>query len=261
MAAPSSIAFRPSRCRWCAAALSDLQRRRGERCDAAPCRHRSEEAAAAVQRARVLDTVREAGSARHGAALAAAPVVWLRHFEAPIAPLTDAERTGHADHLGALAAEPEAHARNPLHAYADDEDAKTPVDGVLCSLCRGRCCQHGVSNHGFVDIELLRRHRRRHGGTLDDAALHYLARLPDAHVQGSCVYHGERGCVLPRAERAPVCNGFACDSLRTARASVEGRAPSGLLIARVGHERLVGAAWLADLDAPALALPLPDDPA
>ena len=41
----------------------------------------------------------------------------------------------------------------------------------------------------------------------------YIRRLPSAGYQGSCVFHGEQGCTLPRSLRSDVCNAYFCAGL------------------------------------------------
>jgi hypothetical protein len=42
---------------------------------------------------------------------------------------------------------------------------------------------------------------------------HYLSRLPQQSLRGSCVFHAENGCNLPREMRSDVCNQHLCNSL------------------------------------------------
>ena len=110
-----------------------------------------------------------------------------------------------------------------------------------------------------MDSDLLRFRQARQGGSLDDGAAHYLARIPVQHVDGSCLYHGEEGCVLPRDERAPICNGWACPPLKAARRHMDAAAEGAVLAAYQGA-RVMAAAWLkADSrpNAPPRAQPLP----
>ena len=36
----------------------------------------------------------------------------------------------------------------------------------------------------------------------------YLARVPAAAYQDSCIFHGKRGCTLDRSMRADICNTY-----------------------------------------------------
>ena len=188
----------------------------------------------------------------------AAPVVWLRPYHAPLVPLRDDHRAEHLGFLQALAADPAALAQAPAPEWPDDTGDAPATDGPVCGHCRGHCCVQGVAWHGFIDIRLLHRRQAAHGGTLADAAAFYADALPTVHVQFSCLYHGELGCVLPRAERAPICNGYACDALKQARA-LQAAAPTAPLVlaGQIGGERL-DAAVLAGRERRELgSLPLP----
>ena len=90
-----------------------------------------------------------------------------------------------------------------------------PQPGALCAHCAGRCCRIGLASHAFVDAALLERWVERHPGSGVAHALQaYVGALPERHVQGSCLFHGARGCALPRDDRSAVCNRFACDALQ-----------------------------------------------
>jgi hypothetical protein len=115
----------------------------------------------------------------------------------------------------------------------------------------------GVAYHGFIDIRLLHRRQASHGGSLDDAAAFYAAMLPARHVLYSCLYHGEQGCVLPRADRAPICNGYACDALLQARALQDTDPVAPLLLAGEVAGELVESALLAGPSLQALPIPKP----
>jgi hypothetical protein len=61
-------------------------------------------------------------------------------------------------------------------------------------------------------------------------------------VGGSCAYHGDRGCVLPREDRAPICNAYACDSLQATRRTLDDE--SGAFIAETLVDQVPRAGWL-----------------
>jgi len=42
---------------------------------------------------------------------------------------------------------------------------------------------------------------------------YYISMLPERTYSGSCVFHGERGCALPREMRSGLCNDFCCEGL------------------------------------------------
>ena len=70
----------------------------------------------------------------------------------------------------------------------------------------------GGVRHAFLDAETVTLYRRRHpGASADEVRAHYLGRIPGRSVEHSCVYHGPRGCVLARGERADICNRYHCN--------------------------------------------------
>lgn len=128
----------------------------------------------------------------------------------------------------------------------------------MCGFCRGWCCRHGGQRHAFIDLTLLKRRQARHGGSIADAAAHYLAAVPKRHVQQSCLYATAEGCVLPRDERAPTCNSYACSGLVEARQQMAQTPADGALLATEHQGRLVAAAWLVHDGERPRALPVTD---
>ncbi len=108
---------------------------------------------------------------------------------------------------------------NPRPVPAGDRTAE-PAAGAMkniaataCSLCGGACCTRG-GDHAFLGVDSLSRVREEHQG-ITQAALFaaYLAHLPAEHYRDSCVYHGARGCTLPRPLRSTTCNRYNCGGL------------------------------------------------
>ena len=93
-------------------------------------------------------------------------------------------------------------------------ETPTPLDDAsllaVCRACRGTCCKAG-ENHAFVTRAVLSRVKREQRIATDASLLEsYLARVPKTARQGSCIYHGDQGCALPRAMRSETCNRFLC---------------------------------------------------
>ncbi len=84
-----------------------------------------------------------------------------------------------------------------------------------CSTCRGYCCQHGGNTafltSGFLAWQMLDRQV-----SADSLRQQYIDKLPDESIEGSCVYHTPRGCVLSRDDRNEICNNFHCEGLMDA---------------------------------------------
>ena len=84
------------------------------------------------------------------------------------------------------------------------------VARAACSLCKGWCCRNG-GDEAFLDDRTLARLRLGNPKLTEQAIeLIYLARVPDAAYQNSCIFHGKRGCSLDRSMRADICNTYLC---------------------------------------------------
>lgn len=87
------------------------------------------------------------------------------------------------------------------------------VTQTACAMCQGWCCKGG-GDHAYLDEQTLARVRAEQPDLDARAVLTlYIGRLPPAGYQGSCVFHGEQGCTLPRTLRSDVCNAYFCAGL------------------------------------------------
>jgi hypothetical protein len=88
------------------------------------------------------------------------------------------------------------------------------VARAACSLCRGWCCRNG-GEEAFVDDRTLARLRLANPEITDQAIIRlYLARVPEAGYQDSCIFHGKHGCTLDRSMRGDICNTYFCGGLQ-----------------------------------------------
>ncbi len=109
---------------------------------------------------------------------------------------------------------------DPVEAQGDisaSEPMSSPspcdLSSLACRSCQGKCCSAG-GNHAFLDEPLLRRlGARLTRRQIVDA---YRARVPARSCRDSCLFHGERGCALPRDLRSHTCNQHLCPELRAA---------------------------------------------
>src|SRR5436190_6895209 len=150
--------------------------------------------------------LRESGAVPAGALTAVLPAQDL-----PVGPPPPERRTLFAERLAGVlddaAADPEGPVGDPVPAEA------TALVRAACTSCRGSCCKLG-EDHAFLRPATLRRFLKAHPELTRAQALQkYLDRLPEESVAGSCLYHGIRGCALPREMRSDVCNRFHCDDL------------------------------------------------
>lgn len=91
-------------------------------------------------------------------------------------------------------------------------DADPDIVATACGACGGHCCRKG-GNDGFLDTDDLVRIGRalRLNRTKLEAA--YTAAVADATYRDSCIFHGARGCTLPREMRSRICNAYYCGPL------------------------------------------------
>ena len=227
-----------SGCRFCGAGLTPHQAVRGVCADKHCEMQRMQEAARAVFQRNWGEYVarQRVGVEKAGAEVAAAVRVLgeeperiaigvVPRQDSPVVPLPEDRREGFAAHIDKIIAEAFA-AGEPeidLHRREADERPEDSLIYATCASCQGRCCFLGNFSEAFLTAETVQMHRSRNPGAAPaEIRAHYLGRLPEAHVRHSCVYHGARGCVLPRRERADICNRYHCnpqtDLLRRFRA-------------------------------------------
>jgi len=235
----------PGTCRWCGQGLSALARVRGEVCDAMDCRRRETDARVKSQRTADLEAERDAAAhAWRLPALAAAPVLWLRHHAHDFSKPAPADIAELRAHLMALE-DDDAAPREP----GDDapRDAPSPpIADRLCALCRGRCCRQGLQGKAFLESRDLRDWlSQRPGARWADAVEHYLGYVAAEHLQASCLFHAADGCTLPRERRSDVCNQFACATLEQLRDLAGPRSDALAVVGIAGTHETRGAAMLS----------------
>jgi hypothetical protein len=87
-----------------------------------------------------------------------------------------------------------------------------PARGAPSRACRGHCCLKGNSTQAFLTVDSIAWVRRNDPLATPEAIRDaYLSRVPAQSVAGSCLFHGDRGCTLPRTIRAEICNAWQCD--------------------------------------------------
>ncbi len=91
------------------------------------------------------------------------------------------------------------------------EKPASPVENATCAACRGNCCEAGFRNLAyFRPADIARFRRRDPDATPESLTAAIMAYAPDMRVKESCLFHGEFGCTMPRAQRSTVCNGYKC---------------------------------------------------
>ena len=114
-----------------------------------------------------------------------------------------------------------------------------------CALCQGLCCRRG-GDHAFLDVATIRHYMSEHPAQGPAEVLDaYLSRLGDRTYEGSCVCHGEQGCVLDGDMRADLCTSFECRTLGRLREDCGGQGPHRVFLAAMDEGEIVRFAFLA----------------
>lgn len=214
-------------CRYCNHRLSTLEHYAGDCCSTPRCKEQQlrEQLEAyrkdAAQRANELEPERFA-------------IVVVPHRETSLVPIEPEQLHILEDRLAELAA---ACAGKQTTIARKPVDAPEPVPAV-CSACHGACCYHGGQHAAFLDEDTIGAFAAQHP-LLTAAAITaaYLQHAPDLHFEGSCVYHTDRGCNLPRTMRAPICNLYECRGLKMARELDRGSHPALFVVVR--HDNVI----------------------
>lgn len=222
-------------CRYCQRPLSLLEEKAGV-CLAPACRQRAhQEAAGAKQRAHdaaVSELVQLGRTRQLVADPDSYPVIPIPAQHRPLGPASVERKQAFVRHLDALLAGVEGPARmgQVTHYTLPGEVERLSIQG--CIGCRGACCQTG-STHAWLTVPDIQRIRASQGDLAPEQfRAQYLDRLDGSprYIE-SCVFHGEKGCVLPREIRSERCNAHWCGELRQLQRSLrEGRPARALLV-------------------------------
>lgn len=82
-----------------------------------------------------------------------------------------------------------------------------------CTTCRGKCCLQGAGHAFLKSTELAKRLLDEPEQTPETLVEDYMSRVPEYAYEGSCLFHGAEGCVLPREVRSSTCNSFRCTGI------------------------------------------------
>lgn len=171
------------------------------------------------------------------------------YIDVPVVPLPSSRRSEFLEHLQSVIEESfadcEEDAEPPAPPDTDPDYARrlqeeAPERKVLdtaCIACQGDCCMQGRASNAFLKKETIDYIRwRRPEMTSDQILDMYVSFLPQESVGESCVYHGDKGCVLQRDIRADICNSFQC-TFRTALAREYDAKPGhGAVVAGISRD-------------------------
>jgi hypothetical protein len=125
------------------------------------------------------------------------------------------------DHLNQVMEQAQAHVENAdehesIQITHEDRAvrAQTSLPVInACTTCGGSCCLqaagHAFLNRDFFAWRLLNEPDTAVQEKIED----YMRRIPEQAYENSCVYHGAKGCVLPREIRSSTCNDFLCTGI------------------------------------------------
>ncbi|MBY0395505.1 MAG: hypothetical protein K2X91_03410 [Thermoleophilia bacterium] len=181
------------------------------------------------------------------------PLTVIPSSKQVLANIPERRRRKFRDTLNRLISEAAA-AGPPPPPTPDAEPAPPPEStgtaaalNAACGLCRGWCCEQG-GDHAYLTIETLRRvlHREPKPRPRDvlDA---YLGRVGHRSYRGSCLFHQDGGCALPRDLRSDTCNRFYCTGLTDFRRRVDGGDPARAFFVSA-HRDEIRAAGFCDED-------------
>lgn len=233
------------RCRICRTELTRDQEIRGQVCGAGAC-GRARAAQRIVEASRRTRAIRERARELGRSAGVPAPA----RLAVAVVPSNDRALAGPAqrrvgefrDHLTRKITEAFLdRSANPPPRYPPsglcerDENLIT----IACATCRGSCCAQG-GTHAFVGAGTILRYLARNPGARPRAVLSdYLARIPKRSYRGSCVFHAQGGCALPREMRSSTCNHYLCPGLLEFQDELRrSEARSGLAVAVEGDRIL-----------------------
>lgn len=168
-------------------------------------------------------------------------------FDKDLVPVDEERRSELLAHLQTLAtdlmgetdaSEQKASTNDEQVADQRNLDQQDHLLSIACATCGGYCCQDG-GNRGYIDAKTFRRYANsRRESEPDQVVAEYLDRVPDSSYQDSCIFHGSRGCVLPREMRSDLCNNFECYGLKQVRELIEERKTNRCFIAATQNETL-----------------------
>jgi DNA-directed RNA polymerase subunit RPC12/RpoP len=202
-----------AKCAYCGADLTQHQRYAGTVCGNWQCRERLLDSRLLAYRAEAARAVRIENPEYF-------PITLVPHWSPALEALAREDRTAMSEFLHSLTIQEPIESDNAsCYPLSSEDPPGLAADlGGICGVCRGYCCLHGAANHAFLDREtLLRAQRKQPGLDFNEVIAWYLDHLPSHHFRDGCLYQGEKGCVLPRAMRANICNGYECRGLRMAR--------------------------------------------
>jgi hypothetical protein len=97
--------------------------------------------------------------------------------------------------------------------YPEMEGFASRVAAAACSLCQGSCCTNGGDDAFLGESTMTRVRGANPELELVEIANLYVSQVPRESMEGSCIFHGKKGCALHRTLRSDICNDHYCNGL------------------------------------------------
>jgi hypothetical protein len=243
----------PVTCTSCGCVLSIIERTMGNPaiCRFPLCQHKRAVAAAQELQQKTLEEISQRGAeeldrveqklAELGIDPASYDIAVFPAFERHLTDMTHERKAALADRLSDIAAEM---AIQPIEEVTTSFNlAGKPINmahiAQACTTCRGDCCKNGAE-HAYLNRQTFTRALAASPEmTREDLILAYMRHVPDKSYEGSCIYHGEKGCALPSEKRSDTCNDFFCNGTRSLATTVRGNNSAEVVAAAMKGDKVV----------------------
>lgn len=172
----------------------------------------------------------------------------LPAFDRPLGNVSKQQRRAFADRIGQIATE---YCKQTGDATPLPENLLPPSTTVAhaCGTCRGYCC-HSGGDHAHLSRQTFARVLANSDGlSIEDVVRAYLELVPEQHYKGSCVYHTDSGCRLPRNLRSDTCNHFHCSGVQPLATMTSDKPSPPTVVAAMKGEKIVRLVVIQDDDA------------
>lgn len=195
-------------------------------------------------REHIEQTLRELGHDPTGQSIAVLPA-----FDRPLEKVRDQKKRTLAQRLERFATELRNDPREPTSLAPENLASPSPVVIHACAACQGYCCNSGGEHAHLTQQTLARVLANNNDLSLEDIVRVYLEKLPAQHYKGSCLYHTDKGCHLPRHLRSDTCNHFHCTGVYPLSILEAGATQRPVIVAATKREKVVRLVVIQDNDA------------
>lgn len=241
------------KCSSCGCALNVHQEVRGSTCDRHECRALAAKHHIAKQRANEKEAETAITTAVFNEMLAQRPqlqagsasLMVLFGLDSPMEEIGEARKENFRAHIRQLVSTSVASKDTLPEAAGTDSElpdkSAAPTDTIAsaCATCRGYCCRNGGDsayiNAATIARVLAHQPELQH----EDLVGAYVDALPSQSVSGSCIFHGNSGCTLPRDLRSQTCNDYFCGPMHQWFARQQDSSPGPLAVVVVHETRVL----------------------